>query len=115
MEPSVDALNFTKLEGKREREIGGSHGNIQPSPTQLYTLLEMLILLYDTEIQISSTQTFIPFVLQSSVVHQVGIFSRVADNTTRKRKSNYFKYVFVAGTNHQDSLISWTEDSCCQV
>ena len=46
-----------------------TNGNIQPSPTQLYTLLEMLILLYDTEIQISSTQTFIPFVLQSSVVH----------------------------------------------
>ena len=41
--------------------------------------------------------------------------SWVADNTTRKRKSNYFKYVFVAGTNHQDSLTSWTEDSCCQV
>ena len=42
-------------------------------------------------------------------------FTRVADNSIRKRKSNYCKYVFVAGANHQNSLIGWTEDSCCQV
>ena len=89
---------------REEREIGGRHGNIQPSH-HTCTVQCNSCQCYSYHIRIKLVRLKPSFLLSCFLLWYILMGPSRADiYKTRKRKLSFFKYLFVAGTTSSESI-----------